>query len=102
MNRQNIERLEANGVDPSFIAMRINLIALLGDIQEGLAMEVESKLRKAKFTVHSQDLVDVISIKQAAKRLRAPIDRYMKEDAKIGFGVMADELREVIFEHVKK
>ena len=102
MNAKRIQQLERSGINPEDIAVRINLIALLGDIQEGLAMEVESKLRKAKFTVHSQDLVDVISIKQAAKRLRAPIDRYMKEDAKIGFGVMADELREVIFEHVKK
>lgn len=100
MNAKRIDQLERSGISPEDIAVRINTIALLGDIQEALSMEVEAMLRKARFTMQSQDLVDIVTIKQAAKRLRKPVDLYLKQEMQIGFGNTADELREVIMKHL--
>lgn len=97
-----IEKLERNKIDPTYVAVRINAIALLGDVIESCAIEVESKLRLAKLQVPNSDLLDVIAIKQAAKRLRKPVDKYMSECQQAGFGCTSDELRNVVFEFLKK
>lgn len=97
-----IEKLEKNGIDPTYVAVRINAIALLGDVMEACAIEVEAKLRLAKFQIPNSDLLDIIAIKQAAKRLRKPVDKHMTEMQQEGFGCTSDELREVIFEFLKK
>lgn len=97
-----LEKLEKNGIDLTYVAVRINAIALLGDVIEACAIEVEAKLRLAKFQIPNSDLLDIISIKQAAKRLRKPIDKHMTETQQEGFGCTSDELRDVIFEFLKR
>ena len=97
-----IEKLEKNGIDPKYVAVRINAIALLGDVMEACAIEVEAKLRLAKFQIPNSDVLDIIAIKHAAKRLRKPVDKHMTEMQQEGFGCTSDELREVVFEFLKK
>lgn len=101
MTQTIINRLEKAGIKPEEIAVRVNVIALLGDIQESLAVELDSILKKAHLATSSLDRLDVAEIRMRAKRLRKPVDTLLSEQTQIGFGAKADELREVIFSYLK-
>lgn len=44
MNKTIIDKLEKANIKPEFIATRINVIALLRDIQEALSIEIDEKV----------------------------------------------------------
>lgn len=102
MNKTIIDKLEAAGIKPEDIATRINVIAMLGDIQEALSVEIDEKLQRIGLTVASLDRLDIREIIFRAKRLRKPVDTLMSQSAQIGFGNTSDKLREVIFNHLTK
>ena len=102
MNKTIIDKLEKANIKPEFIATRINVIALLGDIQEALSIEIDEKLQHIGLAVSSLDRLDIKEIRFRAKRLRKPVDTLMSQSAQEGFGNTSDELRDVIFDYLTK
>lgn len=75
-------------------AYKINLYAILEDIQEQLLIELQPDLRQTlKLLSHET--------RKHTRRLIREFDRIHSQENAENFGIDADELRQVIDEHIK-
>lgn len=95
-----IKKLKQAGIDPVELAKMINTQHLIVDVLDGITNDINNTLKSAGLSKY-KDKENLNKIIFNTKKFIAETDKTLGETAE-GFGIMSDELREVVEAFINK
>jgi hypothetical protein len=93
-----LQELEKLGVNVSRITRKTNLIFILSDLIESIAIEVSDEL-KVKYAFKQELKFDLNKILHHSRRIVSMVDKTVSETQAEYFEEDSDELKKLIYEH---